>query len=109
MYTPTATCGAPGLSLGERDDPATQQAHRLAVQNADIYTDLIRNIVAKATDADSRYADALRKFGPDYEPGQEPWEYNNATKSARNAAALMGLTEDKIPAAGADPKAAAAW
>lgn len=103
------TVSALDLPWENETNPQAVLDHRLAVQNADIYNDTIRAILDAATQADADYAEALRKFGPDYGPGQEPWEYNHATDSARDAATLMGLGPDVLPALGSAPAVAAGW
>lgn len=103
------TVSAADLPWENETNPQAVLDHRLAVQNADIYNDTIRAILDDTSRLDADYADALRKFGPDYGPGQEPWEYNNATESARDAANLMGLGPNVLPVVGTAPAAAAGW
>ena len=103
------TVTPPELSWGNVDNPAAQDAHERAWQNAQIYTDLIRAIVAKATDADSRHTDALRGICFSGDQGYHPYAWNHANQAARNAASLLGLSADSIPPPGTDSKAAADW
>jgi ABC-type transport system involved in cytochrome c biogenesis ATPase subunit len=65
-------------------------------------------IVAKASEADGRYTDALRKFSPD-DQGINPYSWNHANQAARDAAALLGLSADNIPKPGTDPRTVATW
>jgi hypothetical protein len=103
------TVSAPELSWDSQRSPAASDTHRLATQNAEIYTDTIRKIVAQATDTDSRFADALRKFNPDDAQGINPYSWNHANQAAHDAAALLGLSADSVPKSGSDPKTVAAW
>jgi hypothetical protein len=103
------TVSAAGMSPIEHHDPDAYAEHQLAQQNAGIYTDPIRKIVADATDIDLQYANALRKFNPDDNRGIDPWSWNHANQSARDAATLLGLSGNAIPAGGSDPKTVAAW
>ncbi|MFC4068631.1 alpha/beta hydrolase [Actinoplanes subglobosus] len=98
----------PAMSLLAADDPDLEQVHRRHVRNAGIYTDLLTRIVAEATAADQRVARALTALR-DVSRGQNAWEYHQAGQAARAAAAVLGLTPDRIPAAGTDPAAVRVW
>ncbi len=99
----------PPPTPAQRTDPNGQAAYRIVQQNARTYQDLINAIVREAAELDGKVAQALRAFGPQY-PGQMvPGEWNDATRDARAAMALLGIDPRTIPAADARPQAVAAW
>jgi len=100
---------APQPSEAELHDPDGQDTYRSKQNNAAIYEDLIRRIVSRADDADARFAQAMRNFGPHFAGQQVNTEWNNATADARAVLRLAGLSENDIPRPGTDPKQAAAW
>ncbi|SDT70391.1 alpha/beta hydrolase [Actinoplanes derwentensis] len=98
----------PDLGSAMRNDPDRELIHQRNVQNAGIFADLFTRILADATAADDQVARALGDLqATTY--GQEAWEYGAASDGARSAAGVLGLSEDKIPAAGTDPVAVNAW
>jgi hypothetical protein len=90
------------------DMAAAEQAHQRNVHHAGIYTSLLAQLVADATDTDRRVARALTGLR-DVAPGQNAWEYNQTGDAAKTAATALGLSETAIPAAGTSPAAVKAW
>jgi hypothetical protein len=92
------------------NDPADAEAHRRALRNAEIYSDVIRSIVEDANESDLRFAGVLVRFLPDAGgDGLDPDEWGRASQAAHEAAELLGLTGDSIPKAGSDPADVATW
>jgi hypothetical protein len=94
--------------LANIDDAQAEERYRLGLTNAQIFGDLIIDLLNRATELDSRYDNAVRRYLPSF-PGQEPWEWNDATADAQDTAGLYGLSEKDIPPPGSDPKRVAAW
>jgi hypothetical protein len=93
--------------MGEHVGPTAEHDWQQAAHTAASYTDAIHDILAKASDADGRFSDALRGFAPD--DLTSPYGWNHATAAAQNATRLLGLTPDTIPGPGTDPTTVADW
>ncbi|GAB1693458.1 alpha/beta hydrolase [Krasilnikovia sp. M28-CT-15] len=96
------------VPLSALSDQGALDAQRLAVQNAEIYSDLIKSILREAEHTDLTFRDLLRKLAPDAQGiGEFGWQHN--TDAAREVAAQLGLSAASIPPDGKDPGQAAAW
>ena len=96
------------IDAGDWNDPDAELIHRRELENAEIYSDVIRKIVNEATEVDGQIARALTQLKAGI-PGQYAWEYNKARDGAQSAAAALGLTEAGIPAPGSDPAGVRTW
>jgi hypothetical protein len=90
-------------SVAVADDLMTRDTYRQAMVDAQIYEDLIRNIVHQASDLDGRLLTAVRRYA------SERSDWNTTTVAARDTAELYGLSDKDIPKPGSNPKAVAAW
>jgi hypothetical protein len=99
---------AADMTSAERHDPDGQDQYWRAVDKARVLTSTIESLLTAATDLDERFAAALKLFSPS-QPGQmSATEWNNATADAREALALLGMSEGDIPS-GDDTGASKRW
>ncbi|MDR7275672.1 alpha/beta hydrolase [Catenuloplanes atrovinosus] len=97
----------PELTWQERHDPDGQAAYATASAAAHTLSTEIRRIVAAADTADDQLATGLSRL-QGTSLSQDP-EYGAAVLGAQAVAEMMGVTEDRIPAAGTEPAAVDAW
>ncbi|MGX6601317.1 alpha/beta hydrolase [Micromonosporaceae bacterium Da 78-11] len=102
------TVHPPQLSFAESHDPDAGQVVQHRNGQARTFADRIGALLTRADEADSHWSRVLDALITQV-PGQEAYEYGDATDDNRLLAGQFGLHEGAIPAAGAGPAAVDSW
>lgn len=99
----------PYIAMSDLSDPEQHAIHQRNLDNVRIFEGLFVDIRIKATDADFTVTRTLESLGDLSAGHHDDWDYQQAGKAVRDAAAALGLDQDAIPTAGTDPAAVKAW
>ena len=105
----TGTVRPPPADQWQRHSDEGRIDRSRQAENARIYSDLIAQLVAEATDDDRQIGAALDRLQPDRVGAMDSYEWKDAIGDARQAAAVLGFAESNIPKEGTDPQRVGTW